>query len=53
MYSLTIKNQIIEMVGMQDSFGESGAPEELWEKYGMGTEAIKQAIHKVIKRKVK
>ncbi len=43
----------IEMVGMQDSFGESGKPEELWEKYGMGVEAIKQAIKKVINRKVK
>lgn len=42
-----------EFVGMPDTFGESGQPLELWEKYGMGTEAIKQAIHKVIKRKTK
>lgn len=40
-----------EFVGMPDSFGESGTPEELWDKYGMGVESIKQAIHKVIKRK--
>jgi len=42
-----------EFVGMNDSFGESGTPEELWEKYGMGVESIKQTIKKVINRKVK
>lgn len=42
-----------EFVGMPNTFGESGAPSELWEKYGMGVESIKQAIQKVIKRKVK
>lgn len=41
----------IEMVGMPNSFGESGAPEELIEKYGMGVTAIKDTIKKVIKRK--
>lgn len=42
----------IEMVGMNNIFGESGTPEELFEKYGMGVEAIKKAIKKVITRKV-
>lgn len=42
-----------EFVGMKNSFGESGAPEQLWDKYGMGVESIKQAIKKVIKRKVR
>jgi transketolase len=41
----------IEFVGMQDSFGESGQPDELIEKYGMGKRSIAEAIHKVIKRK--
>lgn len=41
----------VEMVGMPDSFGESGKPEELIQKYGMGKEAIKEAIVKVFKRK--
>ncbi len=41
----------IEMIGMQNSFGESGKPEELIEKYGMGAKSIKEAIKKVIKRK--
>lgn len=40
-----------EFVAMPDTFGESGAPAELWEKYGLGTESIKQAIQKVINRK--
>lgn len=41
----------IEMVGVNDSFGESGKPAELLEKYGMSTESIYQAVQKVIKRK--
>lgn len=41
----------IEMVGMQDSFGESGDPEQLIKKFGMDTESIKAAIKKVINRK--
>ncbi len=41
----------IEFIGMQDTFGESGSPEELIERYGMGVAAIKVAVKKVIKRK--
>ncbi len=41
----------IEMIGMHDSFGQSGPPETLIEHYGMGVEAIKQAVKRVIKRK--
>ena len=41
----------IEFIGMQDVFGESGQPNELLEKYGMGVSDIKKAIKKVIKRK--
>lgn len=43
----------VEMVGMPDSFGESGQPEELIEKYGMGIKSIINAVKKVIKRKAK
>ena len=43
----------VEMVGMPDSFGESGQPEELIEKYGMGKDGVKNAVKKVIKRKNK
>lgn len=35
-------------VGMKDSFGESGEPEELLAKYGMDTQAIVDAVRKVI-----
>lgn len=41
----------IEAVGMPNQFGESGKPEELLEKYGMGSNSIKEAVKKVFKRK--
>jgi len=41
----------IEMVGMQDAFGESGTPSELLEKYGMSVKAIKAAVRRVLRRK--
>ena len=41
----------MEFIGLQDTFGESGNPDELMEKYGMGTEDIIKAVKKVIKRK--
>ncbi len=41
----------IEMVGMPDHFGESGAPDELLEKYGMKSGNIVEAVKKVIARK--
>lgn len=42
----------IEFVGVKDLFGQSGTPEELIEHYGMGKESIKDAVLKVIKRKI-
>lgn len=41
----------VEMVGMPNSFGESGQPDELIEKYGMGKSGVVDAIKKVMKRK--
>ncbi|MEK7629753.1 MAG: transketolase C-terminal domain-containing protein [Patescibacteria group bacterium] len=41
----------MEFIGVNDSFGESGKPEELIEKYGMGVESIKKAVRKVLSRK--
>ena len=41
----------VEMVGVIDHFGESGEPNELIEKFGMGKDSIKEAIRKVLKRK--
>jgi transketolase len=41
----------IEFIGMPDSFGESGEPRELQEKYGMSAAAIKEAVLRVKSRK--
>lgn len=41
----------MEMVAVNDSFGESGTPEQLLEKYGLSTESIVEAALKVIARK--
>ena len=41
----------IEMVAVDDSFGESGTPEQLLEKYGLKAESIVNAALKVIARK--
>lgn len=41
----------IEFIGMNDSFGESGNPDELLEKYKMKSKDIAEAVGKVIKRK--
>ncbi len=38
-------------IGMKDSFGESGTPEELLKKYRMDAEAIVDAVLKVIQKK--
>jgi transketolase len=41
----------IEMIGTQDTFGESGKPTELLKKYGLESENIVAAVEKVISRK--
>jgi len=41
----------MEFIGLQNTFGESGNPSELIEKYGMGKRAIKEAVQKVLTRK--
>ena len=40
-----------EIVSTQDTFGESGTPAQLMEKYGLNAEAITKAALKVISRK--
>ncbi len=42
----------IERIGVRDQFGQSGTPEELIEHYKMGISHIKEAVKKVLKRKV-
>jgi transketolase len=41
----------IEFIGIKDKFGQSGTPEQLIEHYGLGKNAIKEAVKKVLKRK--
>jgi transketolase len=41
----------MEFIGLQNTFAESGTTTELLEKYGMGKDAIKDAVKKVISRK--
>ena len=41
-----------EFVAVQDSFGESGTPEQLMEKYKLNHKAIELAVEKVMKRKI-
>jgi len=40
-----------EFVATKDTFGESGTPEELMEKYGLNNKAIEKAVVTVLKRK--
>jgi transketolase len=42
----------IEMVAVNDSFGESGKPNELMTKYGIDTPNVVSAVEKVIKRRL-
>ena len=41
----------IEYVGVNDSFGESGTPEQLMEKYGLNASAIIKAAQTAVSRK--
>ncbi|AEE19937.1 transketolase [Dokdonia sp. Hel_I_63] len=40
-----------EYVATADTFGESGTPEQLMEKYGLNADAIVKAVEKVVARK--
>ena len=42
----------IEFIGIKDTFGQSGTPDELIEHYGIGKNSIKEMVRKVLKRKV-
>lgn len=40
-----------EFVGVNDTFGESGEPQELWNKYGLTVENIIKAVTTAVERK--
>jgi transketolase len=50
---LLIKNDLVpqEYVAVNDSFGESGTPAQLMEKYGLDAASIIAAVKKVMQRK--
>ena len=37
------------MLGVNDSFGESGTPEQLWRKFGIDSESIKEQVGNLLK----
>lgn len=41
----------LKLIGVQDTFGESGKPEELWHKYKIDSIYIEQEIMKLVKNK--
>ncbi|MFH1426817.1 MAG: transketolase C-terminal domain-containing protein [Candidatus Kerfeldbacteria bacterium] len=41
----------VEMLGIDDKFGESGSKAELWEQFGLGPDAVINAVLRVMKRK--
>lgn len=41
----------MELIGVNDSFGESGSPEQLLEKYGLTEKEIARAVRDVVKKK--
>ena len=51
--SILVRNNLIpmEFVGVEDSFGESGTPTQLMNKYGLSSEKIMEKCKKVILRK--
>ena len=50
---LLVQNKLVpqEFVAVNDSFGESGTPAQLMEKYKLNDKAIVEAVQKVISRK--
>jgi transketolase len=48
-----VQNYLVpqEFVAVNDSFGESGTPDQLMEKYKLNNQAIVEAVERVIKRK--
>ena len=42
----------MEFVGVDDTFGQTGKPEELLEYYGMSIKHIKESARKLLQRKI-
>jgi len=44
---------LMNRIGMQDRYGESGKPDELYEKYGLNAKAIVNHVKEILKKKNK
>ena len=44
---------IMKRIGMEDRYGESGKPDELYDKYGLSAKHIAEKVREVVKRKKK
>ena len=44
---------LMKRIGVQDRYGESGKPAELYKKYGLDAESIVKVVKKTIKKKLK
>ncbi|MBI4452660.1 transketolase family protein [Candidatus Woesearchaeota archaeon] len=42
---------LVKRIGMQDRYGESGKPEELYKKYGLDAESIAEEVLKFVKKR--
>lgn len=40
---------VVKKIGVKDTFGESGSPDDLMKKYGLTVENIKETVKKIIK----
>ena len=43
--------RLIKRIGMQDKYGESGKPDELYKKYGLDAESIAEEVMKFVNKK--
>jgi len=50
-YLSSVYPTVIERIGVQNKFGQSGTPNELVEHYGMGVSSIKKAAQRAVERK--
>ena len=41
----------MKRIGLNDCYGESGKPDELYEKYGLSARHVAEKVREVVKRK--
>ncbi len=43
----------MKRIGVEDRYGESGKPDELYDKYGLSANHVVEKVKAVIKKKIK